>query len=127
MTDTLDFGISAKANAARRCLIRSVNECVDEIGMETAVTASTARRQDLRDALSDRDGRRLEVEWVMRIAMVSPEHLRARVATCLVEALGYAVAPIRPLTTEERLQRLEYRVATRFGSAGAEIVEENRR
>lgn len=127
MTAALDFGISAKVAAARRCLIRTIEECIDEIGMETACGASGARRQDLRDALNNRDGRRLEVEWCMAIAMISPEHLRAKVAGCLVEALGYGVAPIVPLTTEQRLARLEYRVASRFGAAVAELVEENQR
>lgn len=127
MSDSLDFGISSKVRAARRCLIRAVKECIDEIGSKTAEAACGARRQDLSDALADREGRRLEVEWCMAIALVSPEHLRAKVAACLVEALGYGIAPIRPLTVEERLARLEYRVATELGSAGQRIVEENKR
>lgn len=127
MTATLDFGISAKVRAARRCLIKAVEACLDEVGLEAAIGATGARRQDLRDALSDREGRRLEVEWCMAIAMVSPEHLRAQVAECLVEALGYGVAPVKPLTTEERLARLEYRCAAEFGAAGVRLVEENKR
>ncbi len=127
MTATLDFGIASKLRAARRCLISAVKECVEEIGPKTAEAACGARRQDLSDALADREGRRLEVEWCMAIAMVSPEPLRAKVAACLVEAMGYGIAPIKPLTTEERLARLEYRVATELGSAGQRIVEENKR
>lgn len=127
MTDTLDFGFSRRASEARKCLIKHLKECVGEIGVEGAVEVSGARRQDLSDALADREGRRLEVEWCIAIAAASPEHLRAKVAECLVKVLGYGIAPLKPLTAEEKLARLEYRVAKRFGEAGAEIVEENRR
>lgn len=127
MTATLDFGIASKLRAARRCLIAAVKECIEEIGTKTAEAACGARRQDLSDALADREGRRLEVEWCMAIALVSPEHLRAKVAGCLVEVLGYSVGPQVPLTAEQKLARLEYRVATELGAAGQRVVEENRR
>lgn len=95
--------------------------------METACAALDVRRQDLRDALSDREGRRFDVEWVLGVAMVAPEEMRAAVARALVEPLGYGIAPIKPLSVEERLVRLEYRVATELGVAGLRIVEENKR
>lgn len=127
MTKEMDFGMAARLAAARKCLFRKVDDCIDAIGLEVATGASGARRQDLRDALSDREGRRFPVEWGWAIALVAPEPLRAAVGECLVEALGYGIAPIRPLTAEEKLARLEYRIAARFGAAGAELVEENRR
>lgn len=127
MTTELDFGIAGRIRDARRCLFRRTEECIDEVGMAVAVAATGARRQDVRDALSDREGRRFPVEWSWAIAMVSSEELRAGLGGCLVEPLGYGIGPIKPLTTEERLARLEYRVAVELGEAGRRVVEENRR
>lgn len=111
----------------RKTLFRRLEDCVDVIGWRVAEGASGARRQDLRDALSEREGRRMPTEWQWAIAILSPEEMRAEVARALVEPLGYGVAPIRPLTAEERLARLEYRVATQLGEQGRRLVEENRR
>lgn len=127
MTDSLDFEIARRVDDARRNLFRRVDDCIDAVGMEVAAGAARARRQDVRDALSDREGRRFPVEWSWAIAIVSPKELRSEVGRCLVEPLGYGVAPIKPLSAEERLARLEYRIAARFGAAGSELVEGNRR
>lgn len=54
-----------------------------------------------------------ELEWA-RQAVVSPP-------------LGHEPKRIKARTVEQRLGDLEKRVANRFGEAGAEIVEENRR
>lgn len=124
MTKEMDFGASQKASAARRALLKLLKECIEAIGYPAAVKATGARRQDLTDAMADREGRRLEMEWCWCIALASPEPMRAQIARLLVEVLGYSVAPLKPLTAEEKLARLEYRVAKRFGEAGAELVEE---
>jgi hypothetical protein len=128
VTASLDFGNPQLIRDGRRCLYRHVDSCIDQIGgLNVAAEAADCRRQDLRDALSDREGRRFPVEWGWAIALVAPERLRAQVAACLVEPLGYGIAPIRPLTVEERLARLEYRVVTELGPAGMRLVEESRR
>lgn len=88
MTKELEFGNSHRIERARLCLLRRVEDCVDAIGIEVAVGATKARRQDLNDALSNREGRHFRVEWAWSIALVAPEPLRAEVGTCLVEALG---------------------------------------
>lgn len=127
MTNELDFGLGQRVARARRSLLRHTDDCVDAVGNDVACGAAQCRRQDLRDMLSDRDGRRLETAWVWAIAAVSPAELRAAVAAALVEPIGFGVAPLKPLTVEERLARLEYRVATELGAAGLRIVEENKR
>lgn len=127
MSDTLDFGFGQRIRDAKRCLARHTDEAIDQIGMDVAMAATKARRQDLRDALSDREGRKFPVEWNWAIGLAASEDLRAEIAKCLVEPFMFGIAPIKPLTAEEKLARLEYRVATRFGEAGAELVEGNRR
>ncbi len=103
-------------------------DCMTAIGgPEVGVAVTKARLQDLGDALAGRPGRRLPPEWVWRIAIIAPEELRAEVANALVNPLGYGIAPLKPLSVEERLARLEFRCAARFGQAGAELVEENKR
>lgn len=128
MNGELDFGYAQAFAVAKTRLETRTKDCVSAIGgTDVAVAVTKARRQDLDDALAGRPGRRLPPEWIWRIAIISPEELRAEVANALVNPLGYGIAPIKPLTTEERLARLEYRVAARFGQAGSELVEENRR
>jgi hypothetical protein len=128
VTKELEFGNGHRIATARKCLLRRSTDCMEAIGgLEVAIGATGARRQDLSDALAGREGRHFRIEWAWAIALLAPEPMRAEVASCLVEALGYGIAPIRPLTDAEKLARLEYRVATRFGQAGAELVEENRR
>lgn len=127
MTNELDFGLAQRIGRARRSLLRVTDDCVDSVGNDVACGAAQCRRQDLRDMLSDRDGRRLETAWVWSIAAVSPAEMRAAVAAALVEPIGFGIAPIRPLTDAERLARLEYRVATELGEQGKRIVEENKR
>jgi hypothetical protein len=127
VTQSFDFGFAARRRHFRKQILRLVDDCVDSIGMDTACGALEVRRQDLRDALNDREGRRFDIEWAAGIAMVAPEEMRAAVAGSFAESLGYGIAPLKPLTTEERLARLEYRVATELGAAGLRIVEENKR
>lgn len=127
MTTELDFGIGSRIRDARRCLYAKREEAIDDLGYDIILAATKARRQDMRDALSDREGRKWPVEWDWSIAMVSPEHLRAEFAGCLVKPLGYGISPLVPLTTEQRLARLEYRVATELGTAGQRLVEECQR
>lgn len=127
MTQSFDFGFAARRRHFRKQILRLVDDCVDAIGMDTACGALDVRRQDLRDALNDREGRRFDIEWAAGIAMVAPEEMRAAVVSSFAEVNGYGIGPLKPLTAEERLARLEYRVATELGSAGLRIVEENKR
>lgn len=127
MTTELDFGISAKVRDGRRCLFSHFEEAIDDLGWKVVIAASKARQQDIRDALNDRESRRFPIEWAWSIALVSPEKMGAAIARCLITPMGFGITPIRPLTTEEKLARLEERVTRRFGEAGAEIVDENRR
>jgi len=123
----LDFGISTKVRDGRRCLFQHLEVAIDDLGWDVVKAATKARQQDIRDALNDRESRRFAVEWAWSIALVVTPELRAKISACLVEPMSFGIGPLRPLTDKEKLARLEYRVATRFGAAGAELVEENQR
>lgn len=127
MQEALDFGRSHRVAAAYRRLLRTVSDAVDSIGLLQAAGACDARRSELADAINGRDGRYLRVEWLMAIIDASPQDFRARIIDALVEWQGLTVLPVKQLTPEERLARLEQRVAAELGSAGQRIVEENRR
>lgn len=66
---------------------------------------------------------------IARVIMdiIAPGEHRARIAAAMVEPLQFGVAPILPLTAEQKLARLELRVVAKLGTAGLEVVEENRR
>jgi hypothetical protein len=55
-----------------------------------------------------------------------PDH-RTRIVRALVAWQGLSVTASRPLTAEEKLARLEQRVAAELGEAWRRVVEENNR
>lgn len=127
MQEALDFGRPHRVATAYRRLLRTLSDAVDSIGLLQAAGACDARKSELADALNGRDGRYLRVEWLLAICDAAPPDFRARIIDALVCWQGLAVQPARELTPEERLARLEQRVATELGPAGARLVEENRR
>lgn len=123
----LDFGRDHRIAEAFRGVLRAVNDAVDAAGLGVAAGACGCRAQDLSDALTGRASRHLRVEWLLAICDVSlPDH-RARIVRALVAWQGMSVASARPLTAEEKLARLEQRVAAELGEAGRRVVEENNR
>lgn len=125
--EPLDFGRGYRVDGATRRLLRALADAVDALGLSTAAGACDARRSELADALSGRDGRYVRIEWLLAICDVAPPDYRLRIIDALVSWQGLSVIPARPLTLEERLERLEQRVAHRFGEAGLELVEECKR
>lgn len=123
----LDFGRDHRVTEAFRAVMRAVNDAVDACGLGVAAGACGCRTQDLSDALTGRANRHLRVEWLLAICDVSlPDH-RTRITNALLAWQGLTVFAARPLTAEEKLARLEQRVAIELGEAGRRVVEENRR
>lgn len=127
MQESLDFGRSHRVAAAYRKVLRALNDAVDAVGLLQAAGACDARKTELHDALADREGRYIRLEWLLAICDIAPADYRARIVTAFVEWQGLAVIPVKPLTAEEKLARLEQRLIAKLGAAGQEIVEENRR
>lgn len=105
----------------------AISDAVDAIGLLQAAGACDARKSELSDALASRDGRYMRVEWLLAICDAAPSDYRLRIVDALVAWQGLSVVPIKPMTPEERLARLEQRVATELGEAGRRVVEESRR
>jgi hypothetical protein len=124
---SLDFGRSDRIARAYRKVLRTVGDAVDAIGLLEAAGACDCSKSDLVAALADREHRHLRVEWLLAICDAAPPDFRARIIESLVAWQGLVVQPAKELTPEERLARLEQRVATELGPMGARIVEENRR
>lgn len=116
----LDFGRQDRAERARQRLLRVLGDVVDELDVTVAAAACDARRSELLDALAGRDGRYFRIDWLLAICDIASPDQRRR--------LQEAAFPVhRPMTDAERLARLEQRIATQFGVAGAALVEESRR
>lgn len=124
--EILDFGRAERVTAAHRRLLRVVGDAVDAISLLVAAGACDARKSELADALAGREGRHFRTEWLLAIMDAAPDH-RARIAAAMLEWLGMTAAAARARTAEERLADLERRVAAELGTAGARLVEENRR
>lgn len=127
MTNALDFGPFHRCDDAHRQLIRALEDAVQQVGLLTAAGACKCDATDLRKALDGDKGRYIRSTWPARIASIAPVETRERIAAALVAGLGMIASPSVPLTTEQRLSRLELRVAAELGAAGMRLVEENRR
>lgn len=123
----LDFGRDHRVSEAQRSLLRVLNDAVDSLGLMVCAGACGCRTQDLSDALSGRANRYVRIEWLLAIMDVADIAMRQRIAAALVGWCGFGVQAARPLTAAEKLARLESRVTARFGSAGAELLEELKR
>src|SRR5687768_14847053 len=98
----LDFGIGDRIARAADKARRVLAEIVDELGYDVATGACDCSRSNLIDALRGRDGRYVRLEWIIALHAVASPSQRDR-----IEA---AVFPrSKPITTEERLSRLELR------------------
>jgi hypothetical protein len=124
MQPELDFGRDHRVTEAYRRVLRVVGDAVDAIGLMVAAGACGCRTPELSDVLAGRSGRYLRVEWLLAIAEASPPDFRALICG---EWLGFVPQPIKPLTEAEKRRRLEERIVAKFGPAGLELVEENRR
>ncbi len=125
--EALNFGRGDRVSRAFAHVLRVVHDAVDAIGLVQAAGACDCAKSDLLAALNDRDHRHLRVEWLMAICDVAPPDYRARIISALVEWQGLAVVPVKPLTAEEKLARLESRLVAQLGDVGLRIVEENKR
>lgn len=123
----LDFGSDFRVAQALRDVMRVANDAVDAIGLMVAAGACGCRPPELADVLGGRPNRYLRIEWLLAIADIAPIDFKLRIADALVNWMGMKAMSARPLKPEERLAVLEQRVAARFGAAGLELIEENRR
>jgi hypothetical protein len=125
--EALDFGRDHRVTEAHRAILRALNDAVDAVSLIVAAGSCGCRTSELSDALSGRTNRYMRIEWVLAIADVAPADFKHRIAVAFTSWLGLRVEVQRPLRAEEKLARLEARIASRFGQAGLELVEENKR
>lgn len=121
---SLDFGRGDRTTRAYSKLLRIVGDVVDAIGLIQAAGACDCAKSDLLAALADRDHRHLRVEWLMAIMDAATPESRQLIASALLEWQGFAVIPVKPLTPEEKLARLEQRLIAKLGDVGRQLVEE---
>ncbi len=124
--EALDFGRDHRVTEWHRRILRVLNDAVDAIGLIIAAGACGCRTSELSDALSGRSNRYLRIEWVGAIRDASPADFKYRIDSAFASP-DHKVEPSRKLKPEERLAQLEARIALRFGQAGLELVEENKR
>lgn len=98
----LDFGRADRVDRWNRDLLRRLDDAVTSAGLFVAAGACDARRQDLVDALNQREGRHMRSEWIYSIADCVPDALRRPIIESIAHPLGYAVTPAVPLTDKER-------------------------
>lgn len=122
---SLDFGRSDRVVRAADKLRRTLLDAVEAIGWVVAAGACDCAKSDLHHALHERNDRYVRIEWLMAIADAAPD-ARARILGAMADCWGFVCAAAKPLTAEDRLARLEQKVAT-LGSVGAAWIEETKR
>jgi hypothetical protein len=125
--EALNFGRGDRVARAYSRVLRMVSDAVDAIGLIQAAGACDCAKSDLLAALADRDHRHLRVEWLMAICDAAPPDFRMRIVSSLLEWQGFTATPVKPLTAEEKLAKLEARLVARLGDLGKQLVEESGR
>jgi hypothetical protein len=80
--------------------------------------------QYLSDAFAERDRKGVKASWIPVIIALAPDPARAAILRALAAPVGYDVQRRRELTPEEKLARVQERIAQRFGQAGLEFLAE---
>jgi hypothetical protein len=124
---SLDYGQADRIERGRDELADALFAAVKELGWKRSADACGARQQDLNDALRDRQGRHIRIEWIWAIADAAGGDFKARIVEAVNRPVGMTAVPSKILTPEDRLARLENRVIEKLGPLGLQIVEENRR
>lgn len=122
--EALDFGRTHRVALAYRKVLRALADTVEAVGLLQAAGACDARKSELNDALHEREGRYVRLEWVLAIVDIAPPDFKSRIYTALAEWQGCSIGKAKKKTPEERLAEYEKRVAAKFGQAGLELVEE---
>jgi hypothetical protein len=124
----LDFGAVDRMERGRDELADALMDAVRDLGgMRRAADAIGAREQDLNDAIRQREGRHIRIDWVWALAEKAGAEAEERVARAVNRPMRRVATKAPQLTPEQRLARLEQMVIDEFGPAGARLVERNRR
>lgn len=100
----------------------------DHLGPAAAAGICGCFEQDLANALSGRKGRHFRLVWATKIARRCDEKYARPIVDAFNRAMGWEGArPIVSKTEGEILTALEQRLIAKWGEAGREMVEENRR
>jgi len=122
----MTFGAVAdpQANAAWTGLHEALVHAIQLITPKELCWRLKIKGQYLSDAIKGVDRKGIRAEWIPVILEMAPESARAAILKSLASPFGYEIERRRELTLEERFERLEKRVASRFGQAGRELLEE---
>lgn len=123
----LPFGVACKVDALYDEWLERVAVVLDRVGRKEVVY-ETANHRDLKlspefisHALRDRKGHHFRARHALYFRLLDSTGELARFdAGCA----GYEVAPVRPLSWEERALRLERRVREKFGETGEAAILE---
>lgn len=124
MRDLFENDSMALARTAARVVLRSI---VCRITGRVAAAATALSESHISKALGDTpDDRNLLDRHVDAIlALATPAEVTAY-WNARMKAYGLVAKVIAPRTVEERLARLEFKVATKFGALGVEVIENER-
>lgn len=126
----MTFGAVRDPSVARTAWDRWLDVICDAIVVVTPKELSFALNVKggyLQDAIVGRDRKGIRAEWIPTIMAMAPDANRLAIVGELGAPHGIEAVRRKELTPEERLVRLEQRVASEFGPMGARVVEENRR
>lgn len=120
----LDFGRDHRVSEAHRTVLRVLNDVVDAVGLLVSAGACGCRTQELSDALGGRTTRYVRIEWVLALLDIAPLDYRLKLASALLNWIGLAPKPLKPMTAQERLEMHRQETLRRFGPAGAAMLDD---
>lgn len=119
----LDFGLHWSAEEDHRAILRVIDDAIAQVGLDVAAGACRADAADVRNAVSERNGRHLRVRWAQAIARIAPLETRIEIARAFVGPLGLDVVPAKELTPEQKIERLTGALRG-FGEQGERAIRD---
>lgn len=124
----LDFGAVDRLERGRDELADALMEAVRDLGgMRRAAEAIGAREQDLNDAIRQREGRHIRIDWIWALAEKAGADAEEQIAQAVNRPMRRTSIPLEVITPEQELADLKRRVREEFGAAGERVVARRRR
>jgi hypothetical protein len=122
---SLPFRKDVAAERAWDGVLEAIRAAVGEMGgVKELAYQVDASPSLVSDALAERDRKRVAAEWLVTLLLRAPEPCAAALLQRLAELRGYEVKRRRPMTAEEKLERLTEKLRARLGPLGAALAAE---
>lgn len=120
----IDFGPRVKAHSLWSHALGVVRNIVARVGPKEAAYQADMAATMLGDALAERERKAIRAETLICLLLLADADERRAVLEPIAAALGFTIEPMKTLTPEQKLARLEKALRSKLGELGVQIIAE---